>query len=108
MREWGAGPSGLMLLLMILRRRDSRSEYRLTASLLTLSSIRGKGGASIGPTGEEHRDWLDEGVEEELGEGWGVFGRRRILFKVSTSTPSRSATLVKAMESQWVPRLSSS
>ena len=69
MREWGAAPAGLMLLLMILSRRESRSEYRLMASLLTLSSIRGKRGASNGPTGEELRDWLDEGVEEELGEG---------------------------------------
>ena len=70
MREWGAAISGLMLLLMILSRRDRRSEYRLTASLLTLSSMRGKRGASIGPAaGEEHRDWFDEGVEEELGEG---------------------------------------
>ena len=110
MREWGAAISGLMLLLMILSRRDRRSEYRLTASLLTLSSISGRSGPSIvGPgPGEEQRDWLDEGVEEEAGEGWGVFGRWRIFFKVSISTPSRSATLVKAMESQWVPRFSSS
>ena len=69
MREWGAAISGLMLLLMILSRRDRRSEYRLTASLLTLSSMRGNRGPSIGPAGEEHRVWLDEGVEEELGEG---------------------------------------
>ena len=69
MSEWGAAPSGLMLLLMILSSLERRSEYRLTASLLTLSSIRGKRGPSIGPAGEEHLDWLDEGVDEEVGEG---------------------------------------
>ena len=105
MSEWGAGTSGLMLLLMILSRRERRSEYKLTANLLTLSSMRGKrgpsGGAGPPPApGEEHRDWLEEGVDEEVGDGWGVFGLCKTIFKVHMSTPSRSATLVRAIESQ--------
>ena len=38
--------------------------------------------------------------DEEVGDGWGVFGLCKTIFKVHMSTPSRSATLVRAIESQ--------
>ena len=49
---------------------------------------------------EEEADEAEEGVDEEVGEGWGVFGLCKTIFKVRMSTPSRSATLVRAIESQ--------